>query len=212
MTRFVNSTAQTAAGQPHVDYALLVELNFASGAKRVFNGIGQLTFNGQTYYGLGEFGSIEGFGESTDLRPANPVKMQLSGVDPATLALALDRTEYFGLSARVDFAFFDSALQVLTPIEDAMWEGRMDQVQKDRDLPNASLTLTCEDLMAIFDETIGLLYTTEYQAGIDATDLIFDQSPHVRNKVVNWGNSLVDRGGRERGGPVRIPPTTRRIF
>lgn len=207
LTRFVNSAAETAADQPHVDYAFLVQLDFASGAKRVFNGIGTLTFNGQTYLGLGEYGSIDSIGESTDLRPANPLTLQLSGVDATTVATAMDRTEYFGRSARIDVAFFDSAMQVLTPIEDAAWEGDMDQVSINRDQPSKTVTLTCENRLAIFDETIGLLNTTEYQAAIDPTDLIFDQVPFVRNKVVSWGSGLVDRGGRERFWA--LPPRNR---
>lgn len=201
MTRFVNSSAQTAADQSHVDYALLVTLDFAAGAKRVFNGLGTLVFNGQTFLGLGEYGAIDVVGESTDLRPANPVRFTLAGVDPTTISSAMTRSEYYGRSIRIDICILDSNMQVLTPIENAVWEGRMDRIGVNRDLPSAVIELICEDRMVIFDQTIGALYTSEFQALTDSSDTLFDQSPFVRNKVVNWGGGLSDTRSGERTRP-----------
>src|SRR5882757_3012192 len=136
MTRFVNSSAQTAADQPHVLYAFLVQLDFVSGFVRLFNGTGTLVFNGNTYQGLGQYGSINQVGESTDLKPSNPVIFQISGLpdsaSPAMAAAATNRADYYGRSARIDIALFDGTRNIFTPIENAVWEGRMDSIAVER--------------------------------------------------------------------------------
>lgn len=204
MTRFVNSTAQTAADQPHVVYAILVQLDFASGFVRVFNGTGTLTFNGNTYVGLGQYGSINQVGESTDLKPSNPVTFQISGLpdgaSPALAAAATNRADYYGRSARIDIALFDSNRNILTPIENAVWEGRMDTISVSR--ANNSLQLTAEDRMVIWDKTIGFLYSTEWQTVTYPGDVFFDQVPFLANKQITWGGfPFVAAGGGGPNGP-----------
>lgn len=191
MTRFVNSAAQTAADQPHVVYAMLVQLDFVSGFVRVFNGTGTLPFNGNTYQGLGQYGSITQVGESTDLKPSNPVTFQLSGLpdgaSPALAAAATNRADYYGRSARIDIALFDSSRNIMTPIENAVWEGRMDSITVSK--ATNTLQLTCEDRMVIWDKAIGFLFSTEWQTIIYAGDTFFDQVPFLANKQINWGGA-----------------------
>jgi len=202
MTRFVNSTAQTAADQPHVVYAILVQLDFASGFVRVFNGTGTLSFNGNTYLGLGQYGSINEVGESTDLKPSNPVTFQISGLpdaaSPALAAAATNRADYYGRSARIDIALFDSNRGLITPIENAVWEGRMDSIAVSRS--NNAIQLTCEDRMVIWDKAIGFLYSTEWQGIIYAGDTFFDQVPFLANRLINWGGSPIPAYNGSPGG------------
>lgn len=189
MSRFVNSTAQTAAEQPHVLLAVLVQLSFVSGASRFFNGTGTLTFNGNTYIGAGQFGSAGSVGESTNFRPSNPVTLQLSGVPDSLMPLLADaatnRADYFGQSARIDIALFDGNRQILTPIENAVWEGRMDSINVVRS--SNTIQLTCEDRMVIWDRSVGYLYTQEYQGLIYPGDLFFNQVPFLANQQITWG-------------------------
>jgi hypothetical protein len=202
MTRFVNSTAQTAADQPHVVYAMLVSLDFVSGFIRAFNGAGTLVFNGNTYTGVGHYGSIDVVGESTDLRPANPVTMTLSGVPDSVLGLmaaaAGNRADYFGRSARVDICFFDSSRNLLTPIENAVWEGQMDQLNVSR--ADRAIQLICEDRMVIFDKTSGVLYTDEWEQSLYSGDTFFNQIPFLQNIQLNWGGAPTNTGNGGGGG------------
>ena len=192
MSRFVNSTAQTAADQPHVLYALLVQLDFASGFVRVFNGAGTIIFNGNTYQGLGQYGSINQVGESTDLKPSNPVVFQISGLpdgaSPALAAAATNRADYYGRSARIDIALFDTNRNILTPVENAVWEGRMDSIVVVR--AGNTIQLTCEDRMVIWNKSIGFLNTTEWQTLIYPGDTFFDQVPFLANRQISWGGLL----------------------
>lgn len=202
MTRFVNSTAQTAADQPHVVYAVLVQLDFASGFVRVFNGTGTLVFNGNTYFGLGQYGSMAQIGESIQFRPANPVVLAMSGLPdgltPLLAAATTNRADYYGRSCRIDIAIFDNNRKILTPVENAVWEGRMDSLTFQRS--DNSIQLSCEDRMVIWNKTIGYLYTTEYQALLYPSDTFFSQVPFLANQQITWGGTSPSIGGGGGGG------------
>jgi hypothetical protein len=189
MTRFVNSTAQAAAAQPHVLYAVLVKLSFVSGTVCLFNGAGTLPFNGSTYLGLGAYGGIQQIGESTDLKPSNPVVLSISGLPdsltPALAATCVNRADYFAQSARIDIALFDSNRNILTPIENAVWEGRMDALTMQRS--TNTITLSCEDRMILFDHANGALNTQEFQGINYPGDTFFDQVPYLVNQLITWG-------------------------
>jgi hypothetical protein len=189
MTRFVNSAAQTAAIQPHVLYAVLVKLSFVSQTVCFFNGVGTLPFNGSAYLGLGQLGSIQQVGESTDLRPTNPLILTISGLpdgaSPALAATCANRADYYGQSARIDFALFDNNRAILTPIENAVWEGRMDAMTLQRS--TNTLQLSCEDRMIIFDNVNGALNTQEFQGIAYPGDNFFDKAPFMVNQLITWG-------------------------
>lgn len=68
--------------------ALFAFFDFQAGAVRVWNGIGDKTWGGNTYTGLGSLSSVSPIQESTDLR-ANGVSFMLSGVNNALLATVL---------------------------------------------------------------------------------------------------------------------------
>jgi hypothetical protein len=189
MTRFVNSAAQTAADQPHVLYAALVKLSFVSQTVCFFNGAGTLTFNGLTYLGLGQYGSIQQVGESTDLKPSNPLLLTISGlpdaVTPALAATCANRADYYGQSARIDIALFDNLRNILTPIENAVWEGRMDSMTMQR--ATNTIQLSCEDRMILFDKANDYLNTQEFQGITYPGDTFFDQVPFMVNQQITWG-------------------------
>lgn len=207
MTRFVNSAAQTAAEAKHVVYAILVQLDLVSGFVRVFNGVGTLVFNGNTYSGIGQYGSIGTIGESVTFRPANPVVLTLSGLPDGMMPLLADaaanRADFYGRSCRIDIAFFDSNRKILTPIENAVWEGRMDSITVSRG--DNTLQLSCEDRMVIWDKTVGYLFTNEYQALLYPGDTFFDQVPFLVNQQITWGGTTPSMGS---GGGGPRPPVT----
>lgn len=207
MTRFVNSTAQTAADAPHAVYAILVQLDFASGFVRMFNGVGTLVFNGNTYSGIGIYGSAGTIGESVQLRPSNPVLLTLSGVPDSVTPLLADaatnRADFYGRSCRIDIALFDSNRKIMTPIENAVWEGRMDAITVSRG--DHSVQLSCEDRMVIWDKSIGYLFTTEYQSTLYPSDTFFSQVPFLANQQITWGGGSPSSGNNP--GPIRPPVT-----
>lgn len=217
MTRIANAPTQTALDQAHVVYAYLVSLDFVSGMIRLFNGNGQLQYNGNTFIGAGDYGSISGITESTELRAADPLTLTLSGVTPNLIASAKNRTDYFGRSALVNIAVFDNKRKLLTPIESAVWEGRMDQMLIARDAGGASISLVCENRLAIWNHTGEILFTDEWQQLLYSGDVGLDQLTTLTNKIVVWGGQKVAPNGTNTGGgygpfgiptaPTGVPPS-----
>lgn len=75
-----------------VRIAFLVDFEFVSGTKRVWNGIGKLEAGGFTYEGLGALGSIEGLQEVRTAE-SHVVTFTVSGIDSQFLAGALAETD-----------------------------------------------------------------------------------------------------------------------
>jgi hypothetical protein len=57
---------QSALAAPVVKPAIIVRLDFATGAVRVHSGVGNLSFNSETYTGLGALGAVADIVETID--------------------------------------------------------------------------------------------------------------------------------------------------
>jgi hypothetical protein len=203
MTRFVTSANETAFDQEHVDFAIAASLDFASGVVRAHMGIGELTINGNVFYGVGSagnggFGSLSSIIERPDSRDLGQLKLALSGVDTVLVGKVPTRAEYYGRFASIYFIPLDSlTMQPLLPIEAAIFEGFMDMMVYQRRRGNATVELTVKHYDSKFQDAIGLLYTDEHQKLLFSSDNYFDQLPAIQNKEVVWGGDKVD--------PANIP-------
>lgn len=95
-----------------VRMATLVELQFATVA-RYWNGNQNITIGGNTWYGTGHMGRIEGLLESRGTN-ANQINLILSGTDAQTNAIAMSSAaEQEGKFCHVSFQLFDPDWQVV---------------------------------------------------------------------------------------------------
>ena len=78
--------AEFAAGT--VAPCLIAEIEVDGGFVRAWTGIGDLSFGGQTYTGLGDLAGVTPVRESSDI-VANGVQFQLSGIPGALISTAL---------------------------------------------------------------------------------------------------------------------------
>lgn len=67
MTRNLTQSASDHVELEVISFAILLELGFDSGDVNVWSGIGNLSWNGKTWTGTGDTGSISGVTEATDL-------------------------------------------------------------------------------------------------------------------------------------------------
>lgn len=201
MSRLVNASVETAIAQPHVICGLFVDLDFTSGHFRAFNGTGEQTYNGQSYYGLGQFGGVSKISERIDARDFTPLTLGLSGV-PADLFIedVPDRPEYFGRSATIYFVLFDESTMQPLPVEAPVFEGFMDKLTFQRRGAVADVQVTIKHHTDVWNQSIGLLYTHEHQRLIDNTDDGLNQVHTVETLEVVWGGG-VWRGGSFAGNP-----------
>ena len=88
MARALTSGMQTEVVAATLRPVLFVEAEFASGTVRLWSGVGNKTWNGQTWSGAGGFLGASTISESADLR-AQGISLSLSGLPSDFIALAL---------------------------------------------------------------------------------------------------------------------------
>jgi hypothetical protein len=86
MPRNLNATLAAALADSSIVPVLLVSLAMASGTVYVWSGLGNLTYNGNTYQGVGALGKISEITENSDVQ-ADGISVMLSGIPIAGLTL-----------------------------------------------------------------------------------------------------------------------------
>ncbi|MGY2052964.1 hypothetical protein [Methylobacterium sp. JK268] len=107
--------------------AVLVELAFASGSKRLHGGLGDLAAGGQVWQGIGALAAIGVIQQSTG-GTAPSVTFTLSGTDPAIIQDVMSAaTEVKGQPCRVYLQYFD---EQLAPLGNSyrLYTGTMDRL------------------------------------------------------------------------------------
>lgn len=175
---------------------VMVELDFASGVVRAHDGIGPLTFGGNTFLGVGQFGGIEVAEESVEVI-AKPLKLKLSGVDASLVSSTMTEI-YQNRDVTVYLGFLDEDNQLLgTP--ETVWEGRMNQMGLALTAGEATITLSCEHRLR--REPRIARFTDNDQKLAHPGDRFFDLLHTIPGYAGKWGQKDV-KGGRGGSGSV----------
>lgn len=216
MSRISNASTETALASDHVLYNILVYLNFASGSLRLHMGIGNITVDGQTWSGMGEFASITSVSERPDGRDYSNLTLGLNGIDATLLAKVPDRDEYIGRAAAVYVvAFNPDTYAPIEPIEAALFEGFMDIMAYERVQGGANISLTIKHIDALYAESIGLTNSDEHHQTLFSGDLICNLIPAAQDTEIVWGGSRVATGIKDLIASVRnhgIGQAARRVI
>lgn len=183
-TRPITGAVQTAASQSQMTCMMFVEMNFVSGYLRLTTAGHDVLWNGYTWTGVGQLGSVEAIKEDTYLQ-ANGIKLGLSGVDTAIISIALQEN-YQGRDAKIWFAFVnvDTGAIVADPL--GPWQYRMDHMEVS-DGETATVMLQLENEMAAWDKPNVRRFTDADQKRIYPTDRGFEFITEAANSVLSWG-------------------------
>lgn len=107
MARNLTSGWQTEAAAATRRPVVLFEADFVSGVLRLWNGLGDLTWNGQTWSGNGWFQAPDGMEETIEIE-ATDMSVILSGVPASVLSLVLGQQKQGG-AGRFYLGFLDAA-------------------------------------------------------------------------------------------------------
>lgn len=183
MSRFDSSTNEAASERPSVRIFVACDLDFASGHVRAHDGIGTLTWGGNDYLGVGQFGGIEIAEESIDLI-AMPLKMKLSGVDASLVSLAMGEV-YQGRQATLYFGLVDTNTHQLIDTPEVLWEGMMDQMTVNLADGVGEINVSCEHRLR--REPRIARYTHEDMQLQYSGDRFFDLLPTIAGYRGKWG-------------------------
>ena len=180
--------AMLAAIQANALYpALLVQMGFDSATAYMWTGFGALSWNGQTWYGLGRLLGI-GVVEDGSTVEARGTSVTLSGLDPSLLASCLGDFQ-LGLPVIIYLALFGSTgVLLVDPI--SVWVGRTDQPVIQVDGENATITVACESRLLDMNIPCDRRRTQQDQQMDHPGDLGLVFVNSIQEKLLYWGVAL----------------------
>lgn len=201
MSRTLSTAMQAVATAELVRPIYLVDLEFASGSIYLWSGLGDLSFNSNTYIGAGDLLTIGAVQESTELT-ATGAQITLGGIKQSLLTLARDEP-YQGRPLTIRLGAFDENGDLIaSPV--ILFSGFMDVMTINDSGETSTITVSAENKLIIFQKTAVRRYTAEDQKIEHPTDKGFEFVAKIQEKEVVWGRpspASMNTGGRS--NPVR---------
>jgi hypothetical protein len=183
MPRDLNPVMQAALASGSIQPFFLAALSFLSPVQYVWTGVGNLVFEGNTYIGVGSFGSFGGVSEGVQVE-AQGTSIMLSGLDPVWLDSCL--TEFTpGSPAIISFGLMANGVIIGTPYQ--IFVGTMDSPAISIDQTTASITIVLENRMIDLARPSGRLYTSADQRLYFPQDTGFGWVEQLADTSNIWG-------------------------
>jgi len=183
MARDLSAAMISAAAAPSVSPIFLVRMEFDSGTVRVWSGLGELSWNSETWQGVGSLGQIEPLTESGDF-VANGANLKLSGIPSDLIAIALGQ-HYQGRAAAIYFGMMNSSGAVIVdPVQ--LYTASMDTMEIDEQGETCSITVRIESEAVSLKRAREWRYTHEDQQIDYPGDLGLEYIVSLQDKDIIW--------------------------
>lgn len=189
MARSLTSVIRDQVSSSAVELAFLAKFRFDSGDQNVWTGIGDLIFNGDTYLGIGNLGSISSYKETQNLK-AEGITFTLSGNIGSNISKALDE-EFQNRICTLWLGFFDTAVSpglLNDPI--IIFQGRMDNMPIDHGSESSTVSIQAENVLVSLENAVNRRYTPKDHA---LDKFIADDGTVVNDKGFNFVATLEDK-------------------
>ena len=192
MPRNLSSSVIAALSAPIINPAIFVMLTFGTivaglvvpFSVYMWSGIGSISWNGQTWLGLGSLLNISTIEDGCTVE-ARGIVLTLSGLDPNLLPAAQNEL-ILGLPVAVYLALYDSTNTLIgTPI--TSWSGRIDQPEFSIEPTEVTLTINCENVLLDMNIAVDRRYTIEDAQLDNPGDLGFQFVNGLQEKNLFWG-------------------------
>jgi hypothetical protein len=171
--------------------AYLYELYLDSGTVRAWTGVGEIIYNGNTYYGTGIFGAISDVEESQETK-SSTFQAQLSGIPTEMASIALNE-HYKGRKFIVYLAAMGKASETDTKDSilgaDIFAQGIVDTMNFVDSGTTSTLTLAIAGGIIRILKPRLLRYTNADQQMLFPGDRGLEYIPGLQNKTTLWGKS-----------------------
>ena len=169
---------------------LFAKLAFPSGTVFVHNSVGTYKFGGDTYLGVGTFGSIDPITDTLGM--ANrPVVLSLSSVNDEIIQAVRD-DDILGRDADLYLGVMDENMRLKGTPEN-WWSGYMEAPSLSVGDENA-VKLSLQSRASRLKEKNGKRYTVEEHQAEYAGDLFLEFLPYVQEASVAWAGEHVRTG------------------
>ena len=175
--------AQGSLESTSVRPLFLISCAFAAETIYVWTGVGDLSWNGQTWKGVGTFGNLSAIAESSEVQ-AQGITLTLSGIPTNLLADAMSTMNNAG-QAQVYLGFLDTT-GALVPDPIPAYIGLMDQPLIDLSTDTASISVTVENRLTDLQRARGGRYTEQDQRARHPNDGGLKYVSWLQDEFLNW--------------------------
>lgn len=187
MTRDVTTAFRNQVEGDSLSPFYAVEMEFEDDAAtilRYWTGYGEITFDSKTFGGFADFMSIEVAPETTDVQ-ATGAMVEISGLNPATIALALGE-QYQGNPFRIWLGVLDASGSVIADPY-MVFEGKMDVMNLSQSAGNSLVSISSESSLIDLNRSRVRRYTDEDQKSDYPTDRGLEYVPTIQDLNITWG-------------------------
>lgn len=163
---------------------VLFEGVFATSTIRLWNGYGNLSWNGQTWLGNGWFQGMEGGDETTEVEAVD-MTIVLSGVPAALISLALGDQKQ-GAAGSIYIGFLNSSGAVIADPY-LWWKGTYSHAEIEYDPDTPMVRLVYDSPLTDMDRPREQRWTHDAQQKLFAGDLGFQYVQAAANWHGQWG-------------------------
>ena len=201
MSRGLTASFLTAAAAGTVYPALAASFDFSGGEVNAWTGIGDISVDGITWNGVGDFGGVSPVDETSETR-ANGVSFTLNGLNSSLVSSILSEN-YRNRDCSLCLWLF-SSLTASTPITSAlMFKGRMDQCILEDDGSSARVSINAESRLIDLQRSRERRYTDEDQRAAFPGDVGLECVAGLQDKEIIWGGHSSTSGV----GGVAVKPS-----
>jgi len=147
---------------------------------RLWTGVGELDYQGNSWYGAGTMLGVEAVEETTEIA-AKGATISLSGVPAEVLSLALNEP-YQGRKANIYFGTFNGGASL-----SEIFSGYMDQMNIEETANTCTISLTLENKLVDLERPRVSRFTSSYQKSVYSGDRGFDFVEDLQDKEIVWG-------------------------
>tara|TARA_A100001037_G_scaffold95932_2_gene87350 strand:- start:1337 stop:1960 length:624 start_codon:yes stop_codon:yes gene_type:complete len=185
--RTLTDAVKTAAASEVVAPFFAVSADFPSGTVKIWAGVGELTFGGNTYEGVGEFLAIEAITETVD-SGSNGVALTLSGI-PSEVRNPIFEDAYQGNSAEVIMGCFDPNTGEIIDDPITIFKGHLDSDTVTENGTTQQIKLRVENRLVDLLRAREYRYTLEGQHQLQGatTDKGLEFMPALQETDIEWG-------------------------
>jgi len=199
MSRSLSSGMQAVSTADVVRPIFLVRMVFDSGETpnelNLWSGVGDLTYDSETYTGVGDLLNISAVTETSDMQ-ASGLNVTLTGVKSSLVVIAKDH-EYQGRAITVMLGAFDASGDLVAD-PTVIFAGFMDTMTIAESGETSTISIACENKLIAFERSKVRRYTAEDQKIDHPTDKGFEFVTAIVQKEIIWGrasSSSVSGGG-----------------
>lgn len=203
MSRALSSAMQAVSTADVVRPIFLVRMVFDSGETpnelNLWSGVGDLTYDSETYTGVGDLLGISPVTETSDMQ-ASGINVTLTGVKSSLVVIAKDH-EYQGRPLTVLLGAFDASGDLVAD-PTVIFAGFMDTMTIAESGETSTISIACENKLIAFERAKVRRYTAEDQKIDHPTDKGFEFVTAIVEKEIIWGRASPssNAGGGGNGG------------